>query len=453
MIDSLFIVTGAGSYVVERHFRGTTPRVVCEPFMEKLRNCEQPDSIPGVICSNRRHVLIHILREKMVLLAVVTQEEPPMAIFELLDRVYDVLSRYLGEVNEDTLRQNFSTVYLLLDEMIDSGLPFTTELNSLESIIAPPSAIGAVVKVVSGSSTQVLSDVPPDTTGQGSVLGAVSTALGAGTHTQIGGASAEVWWRRQNVNYASNEVYVDIVEYIDCICNGQGHMVSGGIKGDILVNSKLSGLPEVLLTLRNPGVLQNVSFHPCVRLHRFERDRALSFIPPDGEFTLASYWIPDTTLNLPFHFSVSVNYHAEHAKLQIVANPKLAVTMQHKQMLIDKFCVNVRLPDAIVSANLACQGGNIRFDEENKVVVWQLGKLAGQENKAEGTLSYATNPKDGTPRIPAEEKSTAQLVFVIKGWAISGIKLDSCDVSSISYSPYKASRYTTESGKMDFRVA
>jgi len=248
----------------------------------------------------------------MVLLAVVTQEEPILALFELLDRVYQVLLRYLGEVNEDTLRQNFSTVYLLLDEMIDSGLPFTTELNSLESIIAQPSTIGKVVQVVSGSISQVLSDVPADQAkgGSGSSLGAITNALGVGNQTQIGGASSEVWWRRQNVVYASNEVYVDIVESIDCIVDGKGQMISGGIGGDIQVNSKLSGLPEVLLTLRNPSTLQNVSFHPCVRLHRFERDRALSFTPPDGEFTLASYWIPDTTLTMPFNFSVSVTWHA-----------------------------------------------------------------------------------------------------------------------------------------------
>lgn len=455
MIDSLFIVSGTGQVVVERHFRGLVPRVTCEPFMERLRSCEKPEEIPGIICSNRRHVLVHILREKMVYLAVVTQEEPPIAIFELLHRVYQVISRYLGEVNEDTLRQNFSTVYLLLDEMIDSGLPFTTELNSLESIIAPPSAISKVVQVVAGSSTQVLSDVPPEAKGQmSSALGAISTALGAGGHTQIGGASAEVWWRRQNVNYASNEVYIDIVEAIDCICDGNGHMVAGGVHGEFQVNSKLSGLPEVLITLRNPALLQNVSFHPCVRPHRFERDKALAFIPPDGEFTLASYWIPDTTLTLPFHFSASVQYHSEHGKLQITASPKLQITMANKQMLIDKFCVNVRLPSSIASANLTCQGGhNIRFDEESKVVVWHIGKLSGQENKAEGTLIYSTDAKDGSPIIPWEEKSTAQLAFVVKGWAISGIRLDACDVSGISYSPYKASRYTTTSGKMDFRIA
>ncbi|CAE8683124.1 unnamed protein product, partial [Polarella glacialis] len=102
----------------------------------------------------------------------------------------------------------------------------------------------------------------------------------------------------------------------------------------------------------------------------------------------------------------------------------------------------------------ACQGGgSIRFDEDSKVIVWNVGKLSTQESKAEGTLIYATDPKDGTPKIPSEEKSTAQLAFVIKGWAISGVRLDSCDVTSVNYTTYKASRYTTTAGKIEYRIA
>ena len=29
--------------------------------------------------------------------------------------------------------------------------------------------------------------------------------------------------------------------------------------------------------------------HPCVRLSRYERDKVMSFVPPDGKFKLASY--------------------------------------------------------------------------------------------------------------------------------------------------------------------
>lgn len=37
--------------------------------------------------------------------------------------------------------------------------------------------------------------------------------------------------------------------------------------------------------------MEDVKFHQCVRLARFENDRTISFIPPDGEFELMSYRI------------------------------------------------------------------------------------------------------------------------------------------------------------------
>lgn len=35
--------------------------------------------------------------------------------------------------------------------------------------------------------------------------------------------------------------------------------------------------------------MEDIKFHQCVRLSRFENDRTISFIPPDGEFELMSY--------------------------------------------------------------------------------------------------------------------------------------------------------------------
>ena len=35
--------------------------------------------------------------------------------------------------------------------------------------------------------------------------------------------------------------------------------------------------------------MEDIRFHQCVRLSRFENDRTISFIPPDGEFELMSY--------------------------------------------------------------------------------------------------------------------------------------------------------------------
>jgi len=61
--------------------------------------------------------------------------------------------------------------------------------------------------------------------------------------------------------------------------------------------SKISGIPDMLLTLKAPSVrgmgdggLEAPVFHPCVRLSRWrERPGELSFVPPDGKFVLSSY--------------------------------------------------------------------------------------------------------------------------------------------------------------------
>ena len=38
--------------------------------------------------------------------------------------------------------------------------------------------------------------------------------------------------------------------------------------------------------------LEDIKFHQCVKLNRFETDRTISFIPPDGNFDLMSYRSP-----------------------------------------------------------------------------------------------------------------------------------------------------------------
>jgi AP-2 complex subunit mu-1 len=35
--------------------------------------------------------------------------------------------------------------------------------------------------------------------------------------------------------------------------------------------------------------LDDVQFHQCVRLGKFDSDRTISFVPPDGEFELMRY--------------------------------------------------------------------------------------------------------------------------------------------------------------------
>ena len=54
--------------------------------------------------------------------------------------------------------------------------------------------------------------------------------------------------------------------------------------------AKVSGISRK----RKPAVqLDDLSFHQCVKLNKFDSDRVVSFVPPDGEFELMKYRITE----------------------------------------------------------------------------------------------------------------------------------------------------------------
>lgn len=104
-------------------------------------------------------------------------------------------------------------------------------------------------------------------------------------------------WRRPGVRHTSNELYVDIIESLFVTMAPSGRLLSALVSGTIAFTAKISGVPDLLLTLSTPGGQQAIArkielpvFHPCVRLARWrERPGELSFVPPDGRFILAGY--------------------------------------------------------------------------------------------------------------------------------------------------------------------
>ncbi|WVO14382.1 hypothetical protein L204_102015 [Cryptococcus depauperatus] len=112
-----------------------------------------------------------------------------------------------------------------------------------------------------------------------------------------------VSWRSEGIRYRKNEVFLDVVESVNLLVNASGNVIRSEILGAVKMKCYLSGMPELRLGLNDKVMfettgraargksieMEDVKFHQCVRLSRFENDRTISFIPPDGEFELMSY--------------------------------------------------------------------------------------------------------------------------------------------------------------------
>lgn len=111
-------------------------------------------------------------------------------------------------------------------------------------------------------------------------------------------------WRPPNIKHKKNECYMDVVEKLNMTVSDSGQVIKSEVIGNLLMKTQLTGMPELKLGLNDKKLfemqgksimntvhLEDIKFHECVRLNRFEADRSISFIPPDGEFDLMSYRI------------------------------------------------------------------------------------------------------------------------------------------------------------------
>ncbi|CAG5129958.1 unnamed protein product, partial [Candidula unifasciata] len=346
MIHSLFVINCSGDIFLEKHWKSVINKSVCDYFFEAQTKASNPEDVPPVIVTPH-HYIIHIFRNKLYFVAVLTTEVAPLFVIEFLHRIFDTMVDYFSECSETSLKEHIVVVYEILDEMLDNGFPLAVESNVLKELIKPPNFLRTIADTVTGK----------------------ASGFGA---TLPSGQLSTVPWRRTGVKYTNNEAYFDMIEEIDAIIDKAGIAVTAEIQGYIDSQVKLSGMPDLTLTFVNPRILDDVSFHPCVRFSRWESEKIVSFIPPDGQFRLMSYHIGSyNSVNLPIYLKHSIAYReGSGGKFDVTIGPK-----QNLGKTIENVVLQVQFPKTVLSATLTSNQGKNSFDPVSKLMTWDVGRI------------------------------------------------------------------------------
>ncbi|KAK0153630.1 AP-3 complex subunit mu-1 [Merluccius polli] len=418
MIHSLFLINPSGDVFLEKHWRRVVGRSVCDYFFEARERAGGPEDVPPVL-QTPHHYLISIYRDGLFFLSVIQAEAPPLFVIEFLHRVAEMFQDYFGECSETVIKDNVVTVYELLEEMLDNGFPLATESNILKEMIRPPTILRTMVNTLTGTSN----------VGEKLPTGQLST----------------IPWRRSGVKYTNNEAYFDVIEEIDAIVDKSGTTVCAEIQGVIEACVKLSGMPDLTLSFMNPRLLDDVSFHPCVRFKRWESERVLSFIPPDGNFTLMTYHVSAQNLvAIPVYVKQSISFFESGSggRLDLTVGPK-----QTMGKTVEGFVITIHMPKAVLSTNLTATQGSYTYDPTTKVLVWDIGRLNPQKlPNLRGSLSLQT----GAPK--PEDNPSLNIALKIQQLAISGLKVNRLDMYGEKYKPFKGVKYLTKAGKFQVRT-
>jgi AP-2 complex subunit mu-1 len=260
-----------------------------------------------------------------------------------------VLSR--GGCSRRSLKNNFVLFYELLDEVLDYGYPQNCSIDVLKMYI----------------------------TQEGDKSAAADKAQSQAVTIQATGA---ISWRKEGIKYRKNELFIDVIENCNLMVSNKGTILRNDVSGVIQVKCYLSGTPECKFGLNDKLMLDNeakakkpgaatpaakkpgsgieiddVSFHQCVKLGKFDIDRTISFVPPDGEFQLMSYRITEN-VNLPFRVLPVVK---ELGRTRLEVNVKIKAMFTFK-LFATNVVIKIPLPKNTAQANVSAASGKCKYE-------------------------------------------------------------------------------------------
>jgi AP-3 complex subunit mu len=191
----------------------------------------------------------------------------------------------------------------------------------------------------------------------------------------------------------------------------KGKVIFTTLSGIVDCTSRLSLTPDVTLAISPPGVITTPSFHPCVRLSRWAKSPGtISFVPPDGPFTLLDYETPDI-------HNVDIPLRTE-AKLENTGEFEIRLTPGGKK--IEELTVIIPLNTSITgTTNTRPSRGD--FTTTSKTLTWTVPN----DKTSAGMLGAGRPGYVLKGQFTGEENmvlpSDVVVKFSCQGWLASGI--------------------------------
>lgn len=407
-----------GKSLLSRDYKGDVPSNAIEhfPFILVEADEDPAQASPVVVYNDVNYC--YITHSNLYLVALTKNNSNVAQVFLFLHKLVQVLTDYFKELEEESIRDNFVVIYELLDEMMDFGTPQITETKMLKEYITQRSyQLEKKMK-----KAQQLG--PPS-----AITNAVS-------------------WRNEGIVYKKNEAFLDVIESVNMLINPQGKVLRSEILGKIQVKSHLSGMPDLRLGLNDKltnnskGVeMEDVKFHQCVRLSKFESEKIITFIPPDGEFELMSYRL-STPLKPLIWVDCKINRH-DNSRIEILCKVKAQIK---KKSTANNVEILIPIPEDADSPKFRYSHGSMKWVPEKSVIVWKLKQFQGGKE-------YSMAAQLGLPSVSMEEnahevKRPVQVKFQIPYFTTSGIQVRYLRINEpkLQYQSYPWVRYITQSG-------
>jgi len=431
MIAAVLFVNQKGEVVISRMYRDGFSRSVADTFRSQVINSKEAGRSPVKVIGGMAFLYIKV--GNMYAVAVSQGNAQVALAFQFLYEVVKVLKNYFGDFTEESIRNNFVLIYELLDEVLDYGYPQNCSTDVLKMYITQEGDKSAADKLKAANQAVTIQ-----------ATGAIS-------------------WRKEGIKYRKNELFIDVVENCNLMVSNKGTILRNDVSGAIMVKCYLSGTPECKFGLndkllldsearaktsaRKPGSgieIDDVSFHQCVKLGKFDMDRTISFVPPDGEFQLMSYRITEN-VNLPFRVLPVVK---ELGRTRLEVNVKVKAMFTFK-LFATNVVIKIPLPSNTADANVSAASGKCKYEPSQGGIIWKLRRFPGDtEYFMSGEVNLMSTMNDKAWSRPPIEMDFQVPMFAASGLHVRFLKV----FEKSNYQTIKWVRYITKAGEYQHRI-
>ena len=187
----------------------------------------------------------------------------------------------------------------------------------------------------------------------------------------------------------------------------------------------------------------NFSFVRCVRLGKFDSERTITFIPPDGEFELMRYRV--TAPSQPFRLLPNIS---EQGKTKLVANLKITADFPEELRALN-VVIKIPMPPTAASAKITVDRGRARYEPGERALVWRISSFQGQ---SEASLGAAVELLPDT-KEKIWVRPPINMDFNIPMHSSSGVQVRFLKVyEKSSYQTSRWVKYQTKAGEYQMRI-
>jgi len=436
-ISAILLVNAKGDVIISRYYRADVTEQAATNFRLKVIAAKEAGSQPPIKLINNCSFL-YLRHANIYFVAVTAGNVNPALVFQFLKDMIAIFSAYFDKpkqiFDESALRNNFTLVYELLDEVMDFGYPQTTAIGLLKSHIN---------------------------------TGKMKEKMGKAATLDTKDLTGAVDWRRDGLVFKKNEVFIDVVEKVELLMSANGDILRNEVHGEVNMRTCLSGMPECKFGLndkvsmdkeqsagpvataapskKTTVKLTDCTFHRCVRLGKFEDDRSITFIPPDGKFVLMKYRITDNIKN-PFRLIPVIEITGTH---KADVNLKVIADFDAK-VFATKVKFKIPLPrNAAISKKIKTSVGKAKYEASEDAIIWRIRKFpGGSEFKLQASASLMDSTTNKTWSRPPISVEYQVPMFTASGLHVRFLKV----YEKSGYQSQKWVRYLSKAASYKIRI-